>query len=56
MRTARWRRSAEVALVGSGGHVGAAFRQKVRQLGHLQQAIQRIAMPWGPIWGLEQAT
>ena len=42
--TARWKRSAEAALVGFGGLAGAAFRQTVRRLVRLLRATQRTEM------------
>ena len=51
MRTARWKRSVGVALVGSGGLAGVAFRQTVRPPARLLRATPRIDTQWGPVWG-----
>jgi hypothetical protein len=42
--TARWKHSADVALVGFGGLAGEGFRLTVRRLVRLLRATQRIGM------------
>jgi hypothetical protein len=42
----------DAAPVGFGALAGAASRRTARRGGRSLRATQRIATPWGPIWGL----